>query len=356
VISAAGLTVALLISQGIKMNNEQNLNKEYYDINTGVVFKKSTGRYHVHSNGWEIPCTISSKLRRELIYPTADPSSIRPHVVDVRKIKVTDPVAIGDNVKYINAGDGTGMILEVLPRKNKLVRPDLDSSRHTPEWKLLEQVIVANVDQVIPVFSILQPKPKWDLLDRYLVSSESLELNVRICITKMDLAADMDPGLLGDLEVYERIGYRVLLTSAKTGEGIDELKADLKDNVSVFIGKSGVGKTSLLNAMEPGLGLRVKEISRVTGKGKHTTTALEMFPLISGGSFVDTPGMREFGLWQIGNSDLATLFPEMRPYVGLCRYGIDCSHTHEPGCAIKDVVDAGDISLRRYLSYLKLRK
>jgi putative ribosome biogenesis GTPase RsgA len=123
------------------------MNTNSNDTNNGIVYKKSTGIYHVHSNGRVVPCTISSKLRRELIYPIADPSSIRPHVVAVKEIKSVDPIAVGDEVIYIDAGDGTGMIHEVLPRKSKLVRPDLDSSRYTPEWKLLEQVIVANVDQ-----------------------------------------------------------------------------------------------------------------------------------------------------------------------------------------------------------------
>lgn len=337
------------------MTKELISNSNRDEIKTGIVYKKSLGIYHIHSNGYDLPCAISSKLRRELIYPTADPSSIRPHVVDVRKINVVDPVAIGDHVKYIDAGDGTGMIVEVLPRRNKLIRPDLDSSRYTPEWKLLEQVIVANVDQVIPVFSISQPKPKWELLDRYLVSSESLDLYACICITKMDLTSHMDQEIMDELMEFEKIGYRILMTSAKTGQGIDELKICLRDRVSVLFGKSGVGKTTLLNAMEPGLGLRVNEVSRSTGKGKHTTTGLEMFTLKSGGRVIDTPGMRDFGLWHINNTDLAYLFPEMRPYIGQCKFGLDCSHTHEPGCAIKSSVELGEISLRRYQSFIKLR-
>lgn len=333
---------------------DKNINPN--NANTGVVFRKNIGTYHVHTNGRVIPCAISSKLRRQLIYPTADPSSIRPRVMEVRGIDTVDPVAIGDLVEYIDAGDGTGMIVEVLPRKSKLVRPDLDSNRRTPEWKLLEQVIVANIDQVVPIFSIAKPNPKWELLDRYLVSAESLELPVLICITKMDLAGYADKSVMDRISDYERIGYPVVLTSAMSGEGIERFKTDLRDKSSVFIGKSGVGKTSLLNALEPGLGLRVNEVSKTTGKGKHTTTHLEMFPLEVGGSVVDTPGMREFGLWQVDNSDLALFFPEMRPFVGLCKFGLDCSHTHEPECAIKNELESGGISPRRYQSYMKLLK
>lgn len=326
------------------------------DINTGVVYRKTIGTYHVHNDGCVIPCAISSKLRRELIYPTADPSSLRPRVMEVRGIGSVDPIAIGDRVEYINAGDGTGMIVEVLPRKSKLVRPQLDSTRRTPEQNLLEQVIVANIDQVVPVFSIAKPTPKWDLLDRYLVSAESLELPILICITKMDLSEYTDRSVMDEVREYERIGYSVAFTSAKSGEGIDRLLADLRGKLSVLIGKSGVGKTSLLNALQPGLGLRVNEVSKATGKGKHTTTYLEMFPLEFDGSVVDTPGMREFGLWRIDNSDLALLFPEMRPFVGRCKFGLDCSHTHEPKCAIKNELELGRISPRRYRSYTKLLK
>lgn len=331
-------------------------NKEPKNIDIGVVYKKMIGTYHVRANEHIVPCSISSKLRRELIYPIAAPSSIRPHVVDVKDIGSVDPVAIGDRVKYIDAGDGTGMIIEVLPRKNKLVRPDLDSSRRTPEAKLLEQVIVANIDQVIPVFSIAQPKPKWDLLDRYLISAESLQLSALICITKMDLVGYAGKELMDALYEFEKIGYQVLWTSVRSRVGIQELKDAIKDKTSVFIGKSGVGKTSLLNVIQPGLGLRVNEVSQATGKGKHTTTHLEMFALDSGGDVVDTPGMREFGLWQVDNTNLAYLFLEMQPYIGKCKFGLDCSHTHEPSCAVKSAHENGKISTRRYNSYVKMLK
>jgi ribosome biogenesis GTPase len=156
------------------------------------------------------------------------------------------------------------------------------------------------------------------------------------------------------VEEYRRIGYPVLLVSALTGEGLEGLKQSLQGRLSVFLGKSGVGKTSLLNALEPGLGLRVNQVSRVTGKGKHTTTHLEMFSLAHGEAIIDTPGVREFGLWEVEQQDLALFFPEMQPYVGKCRFGLGCRHDEEPGCAIRKAVTAGQVSPRRYQSYLRL--
>jgi ribosome biogenesis GTPase len=222
-----------------------------------------------------------------------------------------------------------------------------------------EQVIVANLDQVAPVFAAADPAPKWNLLDRYLVVAESLGLPALVCITKLDLVLDaqgrLDPELEEVVADYRRIGYPVVLASAVTGAGLDELREALRGRLSVFLGKSGVGKTSLLNALQPGLGLRVREVSQVTGKGRHTTTHLEMFPLEIGGSIVDTPGVREFGLWEVDGAEMAHFFPEMRPFLGRCRFGMGCAHDDEPGCAVRRAVMEGQISPRRYQSYLRLR-
>jgi ribosome biogenesis GTPase len=324
--------------------------------NFGVVYKKTIGNYYVHTDGKVIPCALSNRLRKQLIYPTADPNSLRPVVQAMREIEHVDPVAIGDEVRYIDAQDGSGLLVEILPRRNRLARK---TAVPMPGAHPFEQVIVANVDQVAPVFAAANPAPKWNMLDRYLAAIESLELSALIIITKLDLVTDrngkVDPGLLEVVAEYRRIGYPVLLTSSLTGEGLGDLHNALKDRTSVFLGKSGVGKTALLNKLQPGLGLRVNEVSQATGKGRHTTTHLEMFPLDFGGAIVDTPGMREFGLWDVDEDDLALFFREMRPYVGQCKFRLDCRHDDEPGCAIRKAVMAGAISPRRYQSFMKLK-
>jgi ribosome biogenesis GTPase len=331
----------------------------------GVVFRKTLGHYTVHSNGREIDCVLSSLLHKQLNYSTADPTSMPKRVQSVREIEHVDPVAIGDRVRFVNAGEGhgmiplastnsreaSGMIVEILPRGSKLSRPAT-----VPGQRVFEQVIVSNADLVVPVFSVTNPTPKWGLLDRYLVSAEAAELPSLIVINKLDLAWK-NPQFSEEVEIYQRIGYPVSLVSAATGEGIAELKRQMQGKLSVLVGKSGVGKTSLLNAVQPGLGLRVKAVGNGTlGKGRHTTTHLEMFELDCGGTLVDTPGIREFGLWDVAGDELAFLFPEMADYVGQCKFGLSCRHDQEPGCAIRKGVMAGAISPYRYQSYMRLRE
>src|SRR5215207_4215066 len=316
----------------------------------GVVFRKTVGHYTVHTHGREIDCSLSSLIHKQLIFPTADPTSLRHTVQEVREIDHVDPVAIGDRVRFVEAGGGRGMIVEVLPRDSKLSRPAPVSGQ-----RVFEQVIVSNGDLVLPVFSVANPAPKWGLLDRYLVSAEAADLPAFIVINKIDLAR-RNPGFTEEIEVYRRIGYPVLLVSAATGEGIEALKGVLQGKLSVLVGKSVVGKTSLLNALQPGLGQRVKAVSSgELGKGRHTTTHLEMFNLDFGGALVDTPGIREFGLWNIAAEELAYLFPEMADYVGRCKFGLSCRHDQEPGCAIRKAVMAEAISPYRYQSYMNLR-
>lgn len=317
----------------------------------GVVFRKTLGHYTVHTRGRELDCSLSSLIHKQLIFPTADPTSLRHTVQGVREINHVDPVAIGDRVRYVEAGDGYGVIVEILPRDSKLSRP-----APVPGQRVFEQVIVSNADLILPVFAIANPTPKWGLLDRYLVAAEAAEIPVLIVLNKLDLAWK-NPSFDEEIDVYRHIGYPVLLVSAATGEGIEELKQALQGKQSVMVGKSGVGKTSLLNAIQPGLGLRVKAVSNgELGKGRHTTTHLEMFDLEFGGALVDTPGIREFGLWDIAVDELAYLFPEMAEYVGRCKFGLSCHHDQEPGCAIRKAVMAEEISPYRYQSYMNLRR
>ena len=331
-----------------------------YPSGQGVVYKKLSGIYTVHSGGRTITCTLSSRLRKQPGASTGAKSQRRAR----RDGKVADHgdlVAVGDRVHFVEAQDGSGTIVEVMPRRNHLARR---SAVPMPSARPFEQVIVANVDQVVPVFSAANPAPKWNMLDRYLVSAESAGLPALICITKLDLvqpgASPSEDDLWEAVEEYRKIGYPVVLASVVTGEGLDDLMQALQGRISVFLGKSGVGKTSLLNAIQPGLGLRVNAVSQVTGKGKHTTTHLEMFPLEfehagPEAAIVDTPGVREFGLWDVDEDDLALFFPEMRPFVGQCRFGLDCQHDEEPGCTVRKAVTAGHISPRRYRSYLRLK-
>jgi ribosome biogenesis GTPase len=222
-----------------------------------------------------------------------------------------------------------------------------------------EQVIAANIDQAAAVFSAAQPAPKWGMLDRYLVSAEAAGIPALILITKLDLAQHdgvTDAELEQALQIYRQVGYTVLLTSSQTRLGLDALRTALDGRSTILLGKSGVGKTSLLNALQPGLGLRVSQVSQATGKGRHTTTHQELFHLESGGTIIDTPGVREFGLWEIDGSDLASYFPEMRPWLGRCRFGMDCRHDSEPGCVIRQAVLDQQIHPMRYQSYQRLRQ
>lgn len=314
--------------------------------NQGIVFKKTTGHYFVNADGRTVVCSVSTKLRKVLVMPTADRSSVpKQQVQAVEEIDMVDPVAVGDVVRFLDGGNDEGRINEVLPRRTKM-------TRRAPGKKPLEQVIAANVDQVIGVIAAAQPNPKWRLLDRYLASAEAAEIPAIICITKMDLVHGKKVGkLMKTVEIYRAMGYPVILTSSSDGTGIDEMQQTLKDQVSVLVGMSGVGKSTLLNAIQPDLGLKIGEINKRIDKGRHTTTHLEMFWLEQGGAIIDTPGMKLFSLWDIEPTELSLFFCEMRPYIGTCKFGLSCTHLHEPDCAIQAAVKSGNISQERYDSY-----
>lgn len=266
----------------------------------------------------------------------------------------TDIVAVGDSVTVSVNADGTGTIEAVDERDSVLsrTRPGAHDGRRMAADR--EQVLVANPDQVVLVFSVTKPRPSLRKLDRFLVVAELNELPAIINANKVDLFDSIDEAR-EMFQVYEDIGYQVIYTSAKTGEGIDELAAALRDKISVMTGSSGVGKSSLLNAIQPGLGLRVNEVSQATEKGLHTTRHAEMFPLEEGGYVVDTPGIRGLALFDVEPAELDAYFREIAPLVGQCQFS-DCSHRHEPGCAVRAAVEAGTVSAGRYDSYLRLRE
>jgi ribosome biogenesis GTPase len=289
-----------------------------------------------------LPARVLRVHGRDSFVETESGKIYRCSVRRVLKSLSTDErniVATGDNVWILPATEDEGVIERVEPRHGLLTR----------ESRGREHVIAANVDQVVIVMALVEPNLKPHLIDRYLASAEQGGLKPIVCLNKSDL---VDPVAYQPLiGLYSQLGIAALLTSAVTGTGADRLKELLHGKQTVFSGQSGVGKSSLLNAIQPDLALRVREVSDHTQKGKHTTTYAEMIRLDFGGWVVDTPGIRQFQLWDIIPEEVEGLFPEFRPLVSKCGYP-DCTHTHEDRCAIKTAVDRGLVSQQRYTSYL----
>src|SRR5690349_83566 len=256
-------------------------------------------------------------------------------------------LTVGDRIN-LEAGsrDDTWVIGEILPRRSQL-------ARRMPGGGHGERIVAANVDQVIVVFAAAKPEPHVRMLDRFLVIAEGNSLDARIIINKIDLVDETETRT--KFRDYERAGYPLHYTSVKKQIGLEELHDALAGRTSVLSGPSGVGKSSLLNGMYPGLNLRVGEISESVNKGRHTTVGALLHPLPDGGFVADTPGLREIGLWGLDPSELADCFPEFRPLTPQCRFA-DCTHTVEPGCAVREAIAAGEVSVTRHESYVKLRE
>ncbi|HEY8291236.1 MAG TPA: ribosome small subunit-dependent GTPase A [Thermomicrobiales bacterium] len=311
----------------------------------GLVVDGSRGIYRVETPEGALRCEIRGRLRKQLSYAQTSGTKFRNSVQRV-KVHTHDPVAVGDRVRVLVTGHGTGMIEEIVTRgAGAFTRRDPDAGQGT-----LRSIV--GLEQLVAVLAVREPEPHLGLLDRFLVTAESVGLRAVICMNKVDLG--IPPQLDEQLAVYRAIGYPVVLTSTAAGSGIDALRGRLAGRISAFLGPSGVGKSSLLNALQPGLHERISAVSEATGKGRHTTTGTRLFPLGgSGGYIADTAGIRALTLHQETLDHLDTCFPEFRPYLGQCVLG-DCSHLHEPRCAIRDAVEAGAIARARYASYRRL--
>lgn len=276
----------------------------------GVVLRAYSSYYYVQAGRCIYACKLRGRFKKERYSLIA-----------------------GDHVRFSPHADGTGMIEEILPRKSLLTRP-----------------MVANVNKVVLTFAIKNPDISSTLVDRFLVLAEQAHLGIIICVNKTDLA---DPRQLHDMmEVYRGIGYRVILTAAELGRGIDELKQLLTDHTTVFAGPSGVGKSTLLNAVQPGFALQTGAVSDKIGRGKHTTRYTQLLALDAGGYVVDTPGFSSIEFSGIRAEELAQYFPEIAARAGLCKFS-PCLHWKEPQCRVKEAVDQGLIDADRYMHYIQ---
>lgn len=307
-----------------RTSNAQHLTREDPIAGpVGVVIEVSSSLCRVKVNGHHLLCGLRGSLSAE-------------------DTGFTNVVAVGDRVIVSEEATGQGVVEAVLPRTSALARPDVFYSH-------LQQLIVANADQLLVVAAWRDP-PLWmELIDRYLIAAERHNLRSILCVNKIDLAEDVQQCRV-KVAPYLELGYEVLFTSVVSGEGIDFLRDVLRDKTTVLAGMSGVGKSSLLTAVQPGFQLKVAEVSDDSREGRHTTTQVNLLELEMGGFVVDTPGIREFGLSGLTRGELVRFYPEIATLHGRCRF-CDCSHTHEPGCAVKAALRSGRLSEDRYHSY-----
>jgi ribosome biogenesis GTPase len=325
----------------------------------GVVLEGTGGVWRVRTeSGATREASLRGRLKKADMGRRADGGRMRDTVrasAETMKLAVGDEVVIereggDDAVEGADDGGASWAIAEILPRRSRLARRE-------PGGGHGERVVAANVDQVVVVFAAAKPEPHPRMLDRFLVIAEANGLDARIVINKVELVSE--ESARARFADYERANYALHFTSTKAQLGLEALREALAGRTSVLTGPSGVGKSSLLNALYPGLNLRVGEISESVNKGRHTTVGALLHPLPDTGKgvgyVVDTPGLREVGMWALPPEHLDECFPELRPYIPDCRFG-DCTHTVEPDCAVREALEAGKVSAARYESYIKLRE
>lgn len=297
----------------------------------GVVTKSTGSWYHVRTEDGKIwQCRIKGKFR-------------------IQGIKSTNPVAVGDyvDIEIEDESISQAVIYNLYDRENYIVRKSINLSKQT-------HIIAANLDQAILVATLANPRTSFGFIDRFLVTAEAYHIPTIIVFNKIDLLEQEDLDYLFEIKkMYENIGYKVMLCSTITLEGIDEIRGTVKDKNTLISGHSGVGKSSLINLLLPNANLRTSEISDYSSKGVHTTTFAEMYDLPDGGTIIDTPGIRELGVFDLQDELISHYFPEMREELKNCKFN-NCMHLNEPGCAIKKAVDESRISLIRYESYLSI--
>jgi len=293
---------------------------------SGLIVRLQSGFYTVQTDQGAFVCRLRGRLMKG------------PRLGDV--------AALGDRVQVTPLASGRGVIEAVEERQRMLAR-----LAPTPKGEY-QQVIIANPDQAVFVFACSHPAPRFGMLDRFLVIAEKQNIPALIVANKLDLVTPQAARLL--FARYASPGYPIFYTSAKTGFGLAELREQLSGKISVFAGPSGAGKSSLLNLLLPGLNIKARAVSRATRKGRHTTVVREMYALEEGGYVADTPGLKAFALWDIEPEELDGYFPELRELVAHCQFN-DCTHLHEPGCAVRRAVEAGEVHPERYDSYLRMR-
>lgn len=298
-------------------------------MDQGIIIKNTGSWYTVKNKSGEfIQCRIKGKFR-------------------MQGIRSTNPLAVGDNVEYGLESDNTGIIQKIIPRKNIIVRKASNLSKKT-------QIMAANVDQAVLVATVDFPHTSTVFIDRFLSAAESYGIPAVLVFNKLDRYGEVEKDTLAEwLATYNEIGYLCIFTSAKNGTNLDAFKALLKDKVSILAGHSGVGKSTLINSVAPGLSLKTSEISEAHQTGKHTTTFSEMHPLPFGGYIIDTPGIRGFGTIDLEKEEIYHFFPEIFAEAKKCKFH-NCLHTHEPGCSVKEAVDSGEIAHSRYKSYISI--